>query len=381
MALLEIQNVSRRFGDFTAVDQVSIAIEAGEFFTLLGPSGCGKTTLLRMIAGFDLPDGGRILLNGEDLADRPPEQRPVRTVFQSYDLFPHMTVEGNIAFPMQMAKTPAAEVPAKVQAALEDVRLIGFGKRYPHELSGGQKQRVAIGRALVTHPAVLLLDEPLAALDAKLREEMQIELINLQKEVGITFVYVTHDQTEALALSHRIAVMNKGRVEQLDQPSKIYSFPTSRFVADFIGKCNLLEGPVTASGNGAVSMDVEGLGPVRVATGVAATTGKSGAIALRPEKIRVAASAPNAAPNAELDRKPEGNSEGRSDTVPDNRFRGTVTDYLYLGDVTVYIVSTPQGCKLETLLANSGAGRTKFFEVGDAVDVSWSVDAGHFISS
>jgi spermidine/putrescine transport system ATP-binding protein len=381
MALLEIQNVSRRFGDFTAVDQVSIAIEAGEFFTLLGPSGCGKTTLLRMIAGFDLPDGGRILLNGEDLADRPPEQRPVRTVFQSYALFPHMTVEGNIAFPMQMARTPAAEVPAKVQAALEDVRLIGFGKRYPHELSGGQKQRVAIGRALVTHPAVLLLDEPLAALDAKLREEMQIELINLQKEVGITFVYVTHDQTEALALSHRIAVMDKGRVEQLDQPSKIYSFPTSRFVADFIGKCNLLEGPVTASGNGAVSIDVEGLGPVRVATGVAAAAGKSGAIALRPEKIRVAASAPNAAPNAELDRKPEGNSEGRSDTVPDNRFRGTVTDYLYLGDVTVYIVSTPQGCKLETLLANSGAGRTKFFEVGDAVDVSWSVDAGHFISS
>jgi spermidine/putrescine transport system ATP-binding protein len=381
MALLEIQNVSRRFGDFTAVDQVSIAIEAGEFFTLLGPSGCGKTTLLRMIAGFDLPDGGRILLNGEDLADRPPEQRPVRTVFQSYALFPHMTVEGNIAFPMQMARTPAAEVPAKVQAALEDVRLIGFGKRYPHELSGGQKQRVAIGRALVTHPAVLLLDEPLAALDAKLREEMQIELINLQKEVGITFVYVTHDQTEALALSHRIAVMNKGRVEQLDQPSKIYSFPTSRFVADFIGKCNLLEGPVTESGNGAVSIDVEGLGPVRVATGVAATAGKSGAVALRPEKIHVAASAPNAASNAELDRKPEGNSEGRSDTVPDNRFRGTVTDYLYLGDVTVYIVSTPQGCKLETLLANSGAGRTKFFEVGDAVDVSWRVDAGHFISS
>ena len=376
MALLEIQNVSRRFGDFTAVDQVSIAIEAGEFFTLLGPSGCGKTTLLRMIAGFDLPDEGRILLSGEDLADRPPEQRPVRTVFQSYALFPHMTVEGNIAFPLQMSKTPAAEVPAKVQAAIEDVRLIGFGKRYPHELSGGQKQRVAIGRALVTHPTVLLLDEPLAALDAKLREEMQIELINLQKEVGITFVYVTHDQTEALALSHRIAVMNKGRVEQLDQPSKIYSFPTSRFVADFIGKCNLLEGPVTASGNGAVSIDVVGLGPVRVATGVPVAAGKSGAIALRPEKIRVAVSAPNAAPNSEPDCKPD----GRSDAGPDNHFRGTVSEYLYLGDVTVYIVSTPQGCKLETLLANSGAGRTKFFEVGDAVEVSWSVDAGHFIS-
>ena len=381
MALLEIQNVSRRFGDFTAVDQVSIAIEAGEFFTLLGPSGCGKTTLLRMIAGFDLPDGGRILLNGEDLADRPPEQRPVRTVFQSYALFPHMTVEGNIAFPLQMARTPAAEVPAKVQAALEDVRLVGFEKRYPHELSGGQKQRVALGRALVTHPTVLLLDEPLAALDAKLREEVQIELINLQKEVGITFVYVTHDQTEALALSHRIAVMNKGRVEQIDQPSKIYSFPTSRFVADFVGTCNLLEGPVTASGDGVVSIDVVGLGPVRAATGVAAAAGKSGAIALRPEKIRIAASMPNAAPNAAPIAGPDRKPDVISDTEPDNHFRGTVTDYLYLGEVTVYIVSTPQGCKLETLLANSGAGRTNFFEVGDAVEVSWSVDAGHFIAS
>src|SRR5438477_7975680 len=293
MALLEIQNVSRRFGDVTAVDQVSIAIEAGEFFTLLGPSGCGKTTLLRMIAGFDLPDGGRILLTGEDLADRPPEQRPVRTVFQSYALFPHMTVTGNIAFPLKMAKTPAGEIAAKVDAALEDVRLVGFGARYPHELSGGQKQRVAIGRALVTHPTVLLLDEPLAALDAKLREEMQIELINLQKEVGITFVYVTHDQTEALALSHRIAVMNKGRVEQLDQPSKIYSYPTSRFVADFIGTCNLLEGPVSARSAEAVTIDVEDLGPVHVATPVGSMAGTSGAIALRPEKIRVAARAPN----------------------------------------------------------------------------------------
>src|SRR6202795_3667335 len=262
MALLEIQNVSRRFGDFTAVDQISIAIEAGEFFTLLGPSGCGKTTLLRMIAGFDLPDGGRILLDGIDLADRPPEDRPVRTVFQSYALFPHMTVEGNVAFPLKMAKTPSSQIASKIDEALQDVGLTGFGKRYPHELSGGQKQRVAIARALVTHPTVLLLDEPLAALDAKLREEMQFELINLQKEVGITFVYVTHDQTEALALSHRIAVMNKGRVEQLDQPSKIYSFPTSRFVADFVGTCNLLEGPVTASGGGAVYTDGEGRGPV-----------------------------------------------------------------------------------------------------------------------
>jgi spermidine/putrescine transport system ATP-binding protein len=359
MALLEIQNVTRRFGDFTAVDNVSIGIEAGEFFTLLGPSGCGKTTLLRMIAGFDLPDGGRVLLNGEDLAGRPPEQRPVRTVFQSYALFPHMTVEGNVAFPLQMAKTPAAEIPGRIAAALEDVRLQGFGKRYPHELSGGQKQRVAIGRALVTHPAVLLLDEPLAALDAKLREEMQLELINLQKEVGITFVYVTHDQTEALALSHRIAVMNRGRVEQLDEPSRIYSFPRTRFVADFIGQCNLFSGPVLANAERLVTVDVSGLGPVRVAAASTISPGSPGTIALRPEKIRIQATAP-------------------ADT-PDNHYRGTVADLLYMGDVTMYKVATPGGTRVEALLANSQSGRAKLFEVGDAVEVSWPVDAGYFI--
>jgi spermidine/putrescine transport system ATP-binding protein len=359
MALLEIRNVTRRFGDFSAVNGVSLGIEAGQFFTLLGPSGCGKTTLLRMIAGFDLPDGGSIFLNGEDLSDRPPEDRPVRTVFQSYALFPHMTVEGNVAFPLKMAKTPAGQIGAKVAEALADVRLTGFGKRYPHELSGGQKQRVAIARALVTHPTVLLLDEPLAALDAKLREEMQFELINLQKEVGITFVYVTHDQTEALALSHRIAVMNAGRVEQEDEPSRIYGFPRTRFVADFIGHCNLLSGPVSENSNGIITVEVEGLGRVRVAAASELGQGRAGTVALRPEKIRIAATAP-------------------ADTV-DNRFRGIVSELLYMGDVTVYIVDTPGGHKIEALLANSAAGGTKFFEVGDAVEMSWPPTAGHFI--
>jgi len=360
MALLDIEGVTRRFGAFAAVDNVTLAVQAGEFFTLLGPSGCGKTTLLRMIAGFDLPDGGRILLNGEDLAGQPPEARPVRTVFQNYALFPHMTVEGNVAFPLQMARVPAGERPARIAAALEDVRLIGFEKRYPHELSGGQKQRVAIARALVTHPTMLLLDEPLAALDAKLREELQIELINLQKEVGIAFVYVTHDQTEALALSHRIAVMNQGRVEQLDEPSKIYGFPRTKFVADFIGQCNLFAGPVTASDGSVITLDVPGIGAVRVATSSSATIGAAGTIALRPEKIRIAASAP-------LD-------------SPDNHFRGTVADLLYMGDVTVYRVQTSGGSRIEALLANSQSGRAKFFEVGDAVEMSWPVDAGHFIA-
>ncbi|HET9751259.1 MAG TPA: ABC transporter ATP-binding protein [Casimicrobiaceae bacterium] len=362
MALLDIQRVTRRFGDFTAVDDVSLAIEAGEFFTLLGPSGCGKTTLLRMIAGFDLPDEGRILLNGKDLADTPPERRPVRTVFQSYALFPHMTVEGNVAFPLQMTRAPASERKARIEGALEDVRLEGFNQRYPHELSGGQRQRVAIARALVTHPTMLLLDEPLAALDAKLREDLSIELINLQKEVGIAFVYVTHDQSEALALSHRIAVMNRGRVEQLDEPSKIYGFPRTRFVADFIGHCNLFSGPIASRGGDVVTVDVDGLGPVHVGAAANTVAAARGTIAVRPEKIRIAASAPDAA-----------------DGMHDNHFRGNVEDLLYMGDVTVYRVSTPGGAKVEALLANSQSGRAKFFEVGDAVEMSWPVGAGHFI--
>ena len=273
---------------------MTLAIEAGEFFTLLGPSGCGKTTLLRMIAGFDLPDAGRILLDGEDLAGRPPEARPVRTVFQSYALFPHMTVEGNVAFPL---RDGAACPPASVRRARSPrrSRTCGsrFGRRYPHELSGGQKQRVAIARALVTHPTVLLLDEPLAALDAKLREEMQIELINLQKEVGITFVYVTHDQTEALALSHRIAVMNQGRVEQLDEPSRIYGFPRTRFVADFIGHCNLFSGPVSGERRRHRDASTSRVS-ARCASRAARRSppARRATVALRPEKIRIAAAAP-----------------------------------------------------------------------------------------
>ena len=359
MALLEVRNVTRRFAEFTAVDDVSLSVKAGEFFTLLGPSGCGKTTLLRMIAGFDLPDGGQILLNGEDLAALPPEARPVRTVFQNYALFPHMTVQANVAFPLKMAKTPAGEIPAKVADALDGVRLSGFASRFPHELSGGQRQRVAIARALVTHPTLLLLDEPLAALDAKLREEMQIELINLQKNVGITFVYVTHDQTEALALSHRIAVMNKGRVEQVDEPDRLYGFPKTRFVADFIGTCNLLTGPVADAGSGMLTIDVKDLGPVKVATTAAAAPGAEGAVALRPEKVRL---------------HPPG-----TQTTADNRYTGIVTGFLYQGDVTVYMVRSALGHPLEALLANSASGLAKFFEVGDPVELSWPADAGHFL--
>ncbi|MBB5201386.1 ABC transporter ATP-binding protein [Glaciimonas immobilis] len=403
MALLEIRNVSRCFGDFTAVNNISLSIEAGEFFTLLGPSGCGKTTLLRMIAGFDLPNAGQIILDGVDLVGIPPEQRPVCTVFQNYALFPHMTVAGNIAFPLKMAKMSPPEIKQKVVEALEDVRLIGFGARFPHELSGGQRQRVAVARALVSRPKLLLLDEPLSAMDAKLREQMQIELINLQKEVGITFVYVTHDQTEALALSHRIAVLNHGQVEQLDEPSRIYSYPRTRFVADFIGTCNLFDGTIGAIGaigaldasnelsevivaNGAsdtaerentsglavhvvttmppktppqMSLMVAGLGRVTAALPPDAEIGRKGTLALRPEKIRISAVI--------------------CENSADNHFKGYVKELLYLGDVTVYIVQTEGGATIEALLANSAAGRAKFFEVGDTVEVAWSFDAGHFL--
>lgn len=359
-ALLEIVNVSRQFDAFVALDKVSLHIEAGEFFTLLGPSGCGKTTLLRLIAGFDQPDGGDILLDGKSIIKTPPEHRPLHTIFQNYALFPHMTVAENIAFPLRMAGCEKKEIQARVAEALEDVSLPDKGKQYPDALSGGQKQRIAIARALVNRPRLLLLDEPLSALDAKLSEQMQIELINLQKEIGITFIYVTHDQSEALALSHRIAVMDHGRIAQIDEPSRLYGYPNSRFVADFIGKCNLLEGRVMEQQGDCVTVALDGLGPVHVCKSQAVfAPGSRCALTVRPEKIRIAATVSP--------------SDGES------HFTGQVHDMLYLGDVTVYIVTLANGVLLETLLANSASGGARFFEVGDQVEVAWSCDAGHLV--
>lgn len=359
--MLEICNVTRRFGDFTAVDQVNLTIETGEFFTLLGPSGCGKTTLLRMLAGFDTPDSGEIRLNGQSLVQVPPEKRPIHTVFQSYALFPHMTVAANIAFPLRLAKLTETEIQARVAEALDDVRLPEMGNRLPHELSGGQRQRVAIARALINRPKLLLLDEPLAALDLKLREQMQIELINLQKEVGITFVYVTHDQGEALALSHRIAVMNKGKVEQIDEPSKIYTFPKNRFVADFIGTCNLLDAVVKKVSHDQLLIELKGLGELPV-TGPQneVELGQSCVLALRPEKIFIGRELPPKAGEV--------------------HFKGKVHDSLYLGDVTIYIVELDNGALVEALASNSAPGRARLFEVGDTVEVAWPTDAGHLLT-
>ena len=362
MALLEIRDVIKTFGDFTAVDHVDLSIQAGEFFTLLGPSGCGKTTLLRILAGFEQPDSGQVILDGKDMSQVPSEKRPVHTVFQSYALFPHMTVRTNIAFPLKMAGWESERIDAQVEELLEDVQLTAFGSRYPHELSGGQKQRVAIARALVDRPRLLLLDEPLSALDAKLREQMQIELINLQKEVGITFVYVTHDQGEALALSHRIAIMNHGRVIQLDEPERIYSYPKNRFVADFIGQCNVLDATVDAlhSDGKTMTITLKGCGSMKALTVPGLQVGQQGWLALRPEKIK-------------LDRE--------LPPLPDEvHFKGRVHDCLYLGDVTIYIVEVAEGVLIEAMLPNNIPGLAKFFDDHDLVELAWRFDAGSFLT-
>ncbi len=358
--LLEIRRVTRRFGDFVAVDDVSIAVEPGEFFTLLGPSGCGKTTLLRMIAGFDMPDEGQILLDGKDLADTPPERRPVHTVFQSYALFPHMTVAQNVAFPLRMAGRPAQEVARRTQEELDIVHLSDKAGAYPHELSGGQKQRVALARGLVNRPRLLLLDEPLGALDAKLRVEMQLELTMLQKNLGITFIFVTHAQYEALALSDRIAVMNSGRVEQLDTPDHIYGSPRNRFVADFIGKINLYNCSVIATSSESLRLSVAGLGEVWAPPHADVPAGTAGTFALRPEHARIVPRSQN--------------------PLMKNHLFGRVREFFYVGDVTTYVIDLDSGVRFQALLANSAPGRAKFFELGDEVAVEWPNEAGMFLS-
>mgnify|MGYP001014108316 CR=1 FL=1 len=359
MALLEIRNITRRFGAFEAVKAVDFSVESGEFFTLLGPSGCGKTTILRMIAGFDPPDAGQILLDGRDLANTPAERRPIHTVFQSYALFPHLTVGQNIAFPLRMAGLGDAQIQRRVKDTLEQVHLAELAGHYPHEISGGQKQRVALARGLVNRPRLLLLDEPLGALDLKLREEMQWELIKLQREVGVTFVFVTHAQPEALTLSHRIAVMNQGRIEQLDEPSRLYSYPANRFVADFIGNCNLLEARVIDHKEGHLRLQAVGLGEILAPSREGVSAGDRGVLALRPEQVRISASGV----------PPEG----------ENRFPGQVRGFLYVGDVTTYQVRLDNGLELAALRPNDAPGRARFFEIGDRVTVNWARDAGHYV--
>ncbi len=362
VAILEIQEVSKNFGDHLVVDNISINIEQGEFFTLLGPSGCGKTTLLRMIAGFSIPDSGKILLDGKDITTLAPEKRPLHTIFQSYALFPHLTVFDNVAFPLKMAKWHKDKIAIQVEELLEDVQLTKFAKRYPHELSGGQKQRVAIARSLVDRPKLLLLDEPLSALDARLREHMHVELVKLQEETGVTFVYVTHDQNEALALSSRIGVMNFGIVEQLDTPQNIYTYPNTYFVADFLGKCNLLKAEILKINDDCLTLKVADILEFELHDGRSGefNVGQVGWYALRPEKIT--ASGVNAVVDSRLF------------TV-----EGVVRGYCYYGGDTLYEFNLANGIVIQALLGNTRTEAAKFFVDDEKVQISFDVQAGSFL--
>ncbi len=332
--LLRIEAVSKRFGEVVAVNQLSLEVYQGEFFALLGPSGCGKTTLLRLVAGFEQPSTGRIMLEGVDLAPVPPHRRPVNMMFQSYALFPHLTVEGNVAFGLKQEGLPKNEIAARVADMLALVKLESFGRRKPHELSGGQRQRVALARSLVKRPRVLLLDEPMAALDKKLRGETQFELMDLQRRLGLTFIIVTHDQSEAMTVADRIAVMDRGRLIQVAPPAEIYERPNSRWVADFIGSVNLFEGRV---GNDEGTIEGTALGRLRAAGKINAEPGATVWVAVRPEKVR-------------LTRYEVGRHE---QAVAENGVAATVVDIGYLGDLSLYRLRTEAGVALQAAIANT----------------------------
>jgi putrescine transport system ATP-binding protein len=320
---VEVERVTKSFGDFKAVDDVSLKIYQGEIFCLLGASGCGKTTLLRMLGGFETPSSGRIFIDGEDMTGVPPYERPVNMMFQSYALFPHMTVEQNVAFGLKQDGVKKAEIADRVATMLELVKLGGLGKRKPHQLSGGQKQRVALARSLVKRPKLLLLDEPLGALDKKLREHTQFELVSLQDKLGVTFIVVTHDQEEAMTLASRIGVMNHGEIVQAGTPSEIYEFPGSKFVADFVGSVNIFEGKLIEDEPEHVRIASEELGAtIYVSHGISAPPEAIVWAAIRPEKVFMSTAQP----------------EGK-----DNVVRGAVQDIAYLGDLSIYLVKLATG--------------------------------------
>jgi len=353
---IAFENVTKQFGDFTAVNDLSLDIYEREFFALLGASGCGKSTLLRMLAGFEEPTSGRILLDGQDLAGIPPYRRPVNMMFQSYALFPHMTVEANIAFGLKQDGMPRREIEARVAEMLKLVRLEQFAKRKPHQLSGGQRQRVALARSVAKRPKVLLLDEPLGALDKKLREATQFELMDLQQQLGLTFVVVTHDQEEAMTMADRIAIMDKGQVMQVATPAEVYEAPTSRFVADFVGNVNMLEGVVEDSSGGSATITGASGARITVENAGGAEAGNTVAFAIRPEKIKVS-SRPPAIGTA-------------------NVMEGEIWDLAYLGDMTVYHVKLSDGQVVKASALNSARVVEDPLSWHDRAWISFAPDAG-----
>jgi len=356
---VELKDVSKHFGSVVAVDNISLSIQDGEFFSLLGPSGCGKTTTLRLIAGFELPTAGEVSIGSEVQGEKPPYQRPVNTVFQNYALFPHMSVFENVAFGLEMRKVEKDEVRERVLQALEMVQLPGMENRKPDQLSGGQQQRVALARALVNRPKVLLLDEPLGALDLKLRKAMQLELKALQDRVGITFVYVTHDQEEALTMSDRIAVMNKGKVLQIASPQEIYERPADRFVADFIGETNFLDGDVQVIQSGEALVKVDGTVEIcaPLAEGEGVTVGDQVTIAIRPEKMSLYAE------------------------PPDRRaVRGTVEEVVYFGTNTCYLVKLTDQTTVTIRRQNEQVGQGVSFPAGARVYLHWQPESARLLT-
>jgi spermidine/putrescine transport system ATP-binding protein len=350
---VEFRAVTKRFGDLTAVDAVSFQVRKGEFLSLLGPSGCGKTTSLRMIAGFEQPDEGEIVIGGVDSVGTPPYRRDVNTVFQQYALFPHMSILDNVAYGLKQKRVGRSDRYARAREALELVQLTGRDKQRPSTLSGGQQQRVALARALVNSPRVLLLDEPLGALDLKLRKEMQIELTRIQQQVGITFIYVTHDQGEALSMSDRIAVMRDGVIEQLDTPAEIYDRPRTAFVADFIGEMNFLDGTIRQAGNGEYDLDT-GTGIVVHGRGEA-MQGQSARVGIRPARLRIA----------------RGSAPGHENTA-----RAVVATKMYLGDEVQVVASLDGGTQLLVREQRIGAGDSPDeIRIGDTITIQWDPSA------